>query len=126
VAHILLVEDDADSRDALKFLLERSGHRVSVAAGGREGIAMAASLAPDWAVIDIGLPDIDGYEAARGMRATTPSVRLVALTGYGRPEDRQRALDAGFDSYFLKPVDPHRLVEIITPPRHSPPKETPG
>ena len=120
MAHILLVEDDADSRDALKFLLERSGHRVSVAAGGREGIAMAASLAPDWAVIDIGLPDIDGYEAARGMRASTPSVRLVALTGYGRPEDRQRALDAGFDSYLLKPVDPHRLVEIITPPESRP------
>ena len=120
MAHILLVEDDADSRDALKFLLERSGHRVSVAAGGREGIDMAASLAPDWAVIDIGLPDIDGYEAARGMRASTPSVRLVALTGYGRPEDRQRALDAGFDSYLLKPVDPRRLVEIITPPESRP------
>lgn len=115
MAHVLIVEDDADSRDALQFLLERSGHRVSVAASGREGIALATSLVPDWAVIDIGLPDIDGYEAARGMRACTPSIRLVALTGYGGPEDRQRALDAGFDSHLLKPVDPHRLVEMLAP-----------
>lgn len=114
-AHILLVEDDADGRDALRLLLEHAGHRVSVAGGGREGIALAASLAPDWAIIDIGLPDIDGYEAARGMRASTPSIRLVALTGYGRPEDRQRALDAGFDAHVMKPVDPVRIVEIIAP-----------
>lgn len=115
VAHILLVEDDADSRDALQLLLEHSGHKVSVAAGGREGIALATSLAPDWAVIDIGLPDIDGYEAARGMRASMPSIRLVALTGYGRPEDRQRAFDAGFDAHVMKPVDPAHLAAIIAP-----------
>ena len=115
MAHILLVEDDADSRDALRFLLEHSGHRVSVAGGGREAIALAASLAPDWAVIDIGLPDIDGYEAARGVRASAPAVQLVALTGYGRPEDRQRAFDAGFDAHMMKPVDPDLLVDIISP-----------
>lgn len=120
MAHILLVEDDADSRDALRFLLEHSGHRVSVASGGREAITMAASMAPDWAVIDIGLPDIDGYEAARGVRASSPSIRLVALTGYGRPEDRQRAFDAGFDVHLMKPVDPDRLVEIITPREDTP------
>jgi CheY-like chemotaxis protein len=115
MAHILLVEDDADSRDALRFLLEHSGHRVSVAGDGREAIALAASLVPDWAVIDIGLPDIDGYEAARGVRAGAPAVHMVALTGYGRPEDRQRAFDAGFDAHMMKPVDPDQLVEMITP-----------
>ena len=91
MAHILLVEDDVDSRDALRFLLEHSGHRVSVAGGGREAIALAASLEPDWAVIDIGLPDIDGYEAARGVRRSAPSIRLVALTGYGRSSRRADA-----------------------------------
>lgn len=115
MAHILLVEDDADSRDALRFLLERSGHRVSTASGGREGITLASSLIPDWAVIDIGLPDIDGYEAARGVRASAPTVRLLALTGYGRPEDRDRAFAAGFDAHVTKPVDPNRLAEIIAP-----------
>lgn len=114
MAHILLVEDDVDSRDALRFLLEHSGHRVSVAGGGREAIALAASLEPDWAVIDIGLPDIDGYEAARGVRQGAPSIRLVALTGYGRPEDRARAFAAGFDAHVMKPVDPDRLAEILT------------
>ena len=114
MAHILLVEDDVDSRDALRFLLEHSGHRVSVAGGGREAIALAGSLEPDWAVIDIGLPDIDGYEAARGVRASAPSIRMVALTGYGRPEDRQRAFAAGFDAHVMKPVDPDRLAEIIS------------
>ena len=115
MAHILLIEDDADSRDALQFLLERWGHRVSVAGGGREGVALAGSLAPDWAVIDIGLPDIDGYEAARGLRESAPSVRLVALTGYGRPEDRARAVAAGFGAHLTKPVDPDRLAEILAP-----------
>jgi CheY-like chemotaxis protein len=117
MAHILIVEDDADSRDALQFLLERSGHRVSVAGGGREAIALAGSLSPDWAVIDIGLPDIDGYQAARAMKDSVPSVRLVALTGYNRPEDRARAFAAGFDAYVTKPVDPDRLAEIIVAPR---------
>ena len=120
MAHILLVEDDADSRDALQFLLEHSGHRVSVAAGGQEAIALAASLTPDWAVIDIGLPDIDGYEAARRIRASAPSTRLLALTGYGRPEDRQRAFDAGFNAHVMKPVDPVHLAAIFAPTEETP------
>jgi len=74
------VEDDADSRDALQFLLEHSGHRVSVAAGGQEGIALAASLTPDWAVIDIGLPDIDGYEAARRIAVFRPAALIVLIS----------------------------------------------
>ena len=116
MAHILLVEDDADSREALRFLLEHSGHRVSVAGDGREAIALRP---PRWSRTGpsstLGCPDIDGYEAARGVRAGAPAVHMVALTGYGRPEDRQRAFDAGFDAHMMKPVDPDRLVEIITP-----------
>lgn len=115
MAHILLVEDDVDSRDALRFLLEHSGHRVSVAGGGREAIALAASLEPDWAVIDIGLPDIDGYEVSRRLRSNpaTAGIFLVALTGYGSQEDRGRALASGFDEHLVKPADLQALEALL-------------
>src|SRR5262249_19974767 len=94
---ILLVEDNEDARDALRALLEVSGHRVEVAADGPSGIELARQVRPDVTLVDIGLPGIDGYEVARTLRAERgDALRLVALTGYGQPEDRRRALDAGF------------------------------
>jgi two-component system, sensor histidine kinase len=113
MAHILIVEDSEDSRDALRVLLELGGHRVTVAGSGEEGVRIAAAARPDWALIDIGLPDIDGYETARRIRADGRAIRLVALTGHNRPEDRQQALDAGFDAHVAKPVDPARIVAIL-------------
>jgi CheY-like chemotaxis protein len=103
MAHVLIVEDSEDSRDALRILLELEGHRVTVAQSGEEAVRAATAAHPDWALVDIGLPDIDGYGA----------VRLVALTGHNRSEDRDRALAAGFDAHLAKPVDPARLVAIL-------------
>ena len=76
---------------------------------------MAAAQLPDVALVDIGLPGIDGYEVARRLRAdpATARIRLIALTGYGLAEDQRRVLDAGFDLHLVKPVDLHRLLEVL-------------
>lgn len=113
VAHVLIVEDSEDSRDALRILLELEGHRVTVVGSGEEAVRVATAARPDWALVDIGLPDIDGYEAARRIREAHGAVRLLALTGHNRSEDRDRALAAGFDAHLAKPVDPARLVAIL-------------
>jgi CheY-like chemotaxis protein len=113
--HILIVEDDADARDALQALLELEGYSVTAASDGPAGLQAAALKNPDLALVDIGLPGIDGYEIARRVRASEPAPRpfLVALTGWGQPEDRQRAIDAGFDAHLVKPVDPADLTRLI-------------
>ena len=111
---IVVVEDDADSRDALQTLLELDGHRVAAAADGHEAIELARTKDPDVALIDIGLPGLDGYEVAHWIRRSgNPRPVLVALTGHGQPEDQRRALDAGFDAYLVKPVDPGELAGLI-------------
>jgi signal transduction histidine kinase len=113
--HILLIEDQRDSREALRALLERAGHRVAVAADGRQGIELALALQPEVALIDLGLPVVNGYEVAQKLRGSPEGQRicLVALTGYGQPQDRQRVLAAGFDAHLLKPVDPGELWQAI-------------
>jgi signal transduction histidine kinase len=111
---ILIVEDNADTRDLLKVLLEARGHAVDVAADGAEGVDRALRLAPDAMIVDIGLPGLDGYAVARRLRAHFgASLLLVALTGYGQPEDRRRALEAGFDVHCTKPVDAERLDRLL-------------
>lgn len=112
--HVLLVEDNPDNRASLRDLLEFCGHRVDTAANGREGVQRALELLPDVALVDIGLPEIDGYAVAARLRAALgPGIRLVALTGYGQPEDVKRALDAGFDAHIAKPVDFDALQAVI-------------
>lgn len=112
---ILLVEDNDDARAALSALLELEGYVVEGAADGASGIAMCRTKKPDIALIDIGLPGIDGYEVARQIRTLDPPHPfLVALTGYSRPEDRQRAIDAGFDTHLVKPVDPTDLTAVLS------------
>ena len=104
--HVLLVEDNEENRDTLQELLQLEGFRVDVAVDGTEGVRRALELKPSVAVIDIGLPGIDGYEVARRVRAELgTSITLVALTGYGQPEDLDRAKQAGFDVSLIKPVD---------------------
>lgn len=100
-------------------LLEIWGHRVDVAENGLQGVEMALSATPDVALIDIGLPGIDGNEVARRIRAAfgTGHMELIAMTGYGQPEDRRRALQAGFDSYLIKPVDPTQLSQLLAAAR---------
>ena len=112
---ILIVEDSRDGRDMLRYLLERAGHEVHEAGDGPSGVEAILKIRPDIALVDVGLPIIDGYEVARRVRAVEEGrgVRLVALTGYGLPEDHRRSREAGFDSHLVKPVDPAQLAAVI-------------
>jgi PAS domain S-box-containing protein len=109
---VLIVDDNEDAAQTLAELLRLKGHEVQVAHDGAQALSMAAAMRPQVAVLDIGLPGMDGYEVARRLRGLPAlgSVRLVALTGYGQHGDRQTALDAGFASHFTKPVDPEALA----------------
>jgi CheY-like chemotaxis protein len=112
---VLVVEDDADSREMLRMLLEMQGHDVHEAEDGPGALAAVAAVGPDVALIDVGLPGFDGHEVARRLRAesTDPAILLVALTGYGAPEDRERSRAAGFDVHLTKPITPEKLDEIL-------------
>jgi signal transduction histidine kinase/CheY-like chemotaxis protein len=111
---ILLVEDNADVREGLKLLLEEAGHSVDVAGDGIEALERIAERRPSLALLDIGLPRLDGYSLARRMReALGGSVYLVALTGYGLPEDRHRAMEAGFDAHLAKPITLDSLLALL-------------
>jgi CheY-like chemotaxis protein len=109
------VEDNADARASLAALLRTKGYDVATAENGTQGIAMAETDPPDFALIDIGLPDVDGYEVARRLKSLSPDRRpaLVAITGYGTREDRRRALAAGFDEHLAKPVELHALESVF-------------
>jgi PAS domain S-box-containing protein len=112
---ILIVDDNDDARTMLEAMLAHGGHRVQGARNGVAGLALAADLLPDVALIDIGLPDMDGYEVARRLRANSPAsgLALIALTGFGQAEDQRRALAAGFDAHLTKPVTLDRLSQTI-------------
>ncbi len=113
---VLVVEDSADARLGVQLLLEQAGHVVETAGDGPEGLAKLGQFHPDVALIDVGLPGMDGYELARVARSQpeTRDIRLVAITGYGQEEDRQRALAAGFDLHVAKPVNPAVLQDLLT------------
>ena len=112
---VLIIEDHDDAREALRALLELEGHRVDAAASGPHGLEMAQRNLPDVALVDIGLPEVDGYEVARRLRALgTGRPYLIALTGYGQPDDIKRAREAGFDAHLLKPVDPDALAKVLS------------
>lgn len=112
---ILVVEDNADQADSLAELLTTWGHEVAVAYDGLNGVERAWNFQPDVAIMDIGLPRIDGYEAARRLRAdpATSRIYLIALTGYGRDEDRRQALAAGFNLHLTKPADLDELRRAL-------------
>lgn len=113
-ARILVVEDNPDGRRALEALLKLWKFDVRSAEDGEEGWLMALEELPQIAILDIGLPGLDGYELARRLRKTgNGSTRIIALTGYGRPRDRRRAMEAGFDEHLVKPVKPAKLREIL-------------
>ncbi len=115
VTRILLVEDNADAREALRALLELDGYEVHAAADGTEGLDLARTKTPQVALVDIGLPGFDGYEVARRMKLLSAPPRvMIALTGYSEPDDRQRTKEAGFDAHLVKPVDPEALGRVLT------------
>ncbi|MEJ1960153.1 MAG: response regulator [Gammaproteobacteria bacterium] len=112
---VLIVEDNQDAQDALRCLLELWGHEVTVAGDGASGVLSVLAHRPEVALVDLGLPTIDGYEVARQVRGALgdASPMLIALTGYGAPEQRAQALAAGFDLHIVKPVDPDRLATLL-------------
>jgi CheY-like chemotaxis protein len=112
---IVVVEDHADARAALELVLQLEGHRVRGVADGQEAVDVILAEQPDVAFVDIGLPGMDGHEVARRLRAA-PGGRdlvLIALTGYGRPDDARRAREAGFDAHLVKPVDVDELGRLL-------------
>jgi two-component system CheB/CheR fusion protein len=112
---ILIVEDGADARESLRLLLEHAGHLVETAEDGPSGLMKLAAFRPEVALIDVGLSGLDGYAFASQARRQpeTSAIRLVAVTGYGQAEDRERALAAGFDVHVTKPVDPATLRDLL-------------
>ena len=109
------MEDNEDGRVAMESMLTLEGHLVMAVAQGRQAVEAVREWHPDVALVDIGLPDIDGYEVARAIRALAlPSQpKLIALSGYGQPEDQRRAYEAGFDLHLTKPVAPEFLRDVM-------------
>ncbi|HEY0821568.1 MAG TPA: ATP-binding protein, partial [Rhizobacter sp.] len=112
---VLVVDDNADAADMLRALLEDAGHRVRVEYDPHRALQASAERPPQVGLIDIGLPDMDGYEVVRRLRAgaMTATGRYVALTGYGQATDRAKALSAGFDEHLVKPADPEALLALL-------------
>jgi two-component system CheB/CheR fusion protein len=110
---VLIVEDNTDAANSLGRLLELLGHEVEIAADGPTAVRLATAVAPDVALVDIGLPGMDGYEVAKQFRAACPDVILVALTGYAREQDRRKAVAAGFHYHLAKPADPDALDTLL-------------
>src|ERR1051325_2964976 len=115
MAKILLVEDNEMNRDMLSRRLERRGYQVALALDGRQGLEMARSEAPDVILMDMSLPILDGWEAARELKAIaeTRTIPIIALTAHAMMGDREKAIDAGCDDYETKPVEFQRLLEKI-------------
>ncbi len=106
MSRILVVDDNSDAADMLAILLEQLGHTICVANDGQAALALLDDNRPEVAVLDIGLPGMDGYELARRMRAhpLTQKTRLIALSGYGQSSDKELSAQAGFDAHMVKPV----------------------
>jgi two-component system CheB/CheR fusion protein len=128
IARVLLVEDNPDAADSLALLLEVLGHRVRSVYDGVTGLDAARANPPDVMLVDIGLPGMDGYEVAQLVRRdpALKNVVLVALTGYGRDEDKRRAMAAGFDYHLVKPVNPDALQGLVARLAATDPDEPPA
>jgi two-component system, cell cycle response regulator DivK len=115
MAKILLVEDNELNRDMLSRRLARRGHDVAIAVDGRDGVAKARDERPEIILMDISLPELDGWEATRLLRAdaATASIPVIALTAHAMESDRTRSIEAGCDDYDTKPVELQRLLDKI-------------
>jgi CheY-like chemotaxis protein len=112
---IAVVDDNVDANDSLCTLLQVMGHEVTAAYSGSTAIELIRESQPVLVVCDIGLPGMDGYQVIAALRETMEGSMpvMIALTGYGQPEDRDRALDAGFDHHLTKPVNVEELLRLI-------------
>jgi CheY-like chemotaxis protein len=115
---ILIVDDNEDSAESLAVLMEMNGYEVRTAYEGLPALEEARTFLPGVVLLDIGLPDLDGYEVARRLRQERgrDGMLLLAMTGYGQEEDRRRSREAGFDHHLVKPVDLDELRGLLTPP----------
>jgi CheY-like chemotaxis protein len=111
---VLVADDNRDSADSCAMLLRMSGHEVRTAYSGREALSVGAEFAPQLVLLDIGMPEMNGYEVASQIRAAGwgTGVRLVAVTGWSQEEDKRQARIAGFDHHVAKPLDPDALREL--------------
>ncbi len=114
-ARILVADDNTDAAESLAVVLESAGHTVRVSYDGASAVHSMGSFSPEVAILDIGMPRMDGYEAARRIRGLPqgPECVLVALSGWGQSDDKRRAREAGFDAHLTKPVDPEALLQVI-------------
>ena len=111
---IVIVEDQHDAREALEMLLDIEGHEVFSAQDGQRGLELIMEHRPQIALLDIGLPEMNGYELAAAIRERLgDNIRLMAMSGYGQPDDVRRSEAAGFDRHLIKPVDPRRLAAAL-------------
>jgi signal transduction histidine kinase len=115
---ILVVDDNVDAANVLGMLLKSMGHRVDVEYDGKSALVVSRDLLPDVILLDIGLPGMDGYEVAKAIRGNpdTRDIRIIAVTGYGRSEDRARSRQAGINHHLTKPIEPDALNRLITEP----------
>jgi CheY-like chemotaxis protein len=112
---VLVVDDNRDAADSLAMLLQFEGRETQCAYSGEEALQGVAKFGPQLVLLDIGLPGLDGYEVARRLKAGSPQLRVIALSGYGQVEDRQRSAAAGFDAHLVKPVDLDALKRVLAP-----------
>jgi two-component system CheB/CheR fusion protein len=119
---LLVIDDERDVADSLASLLRKSGHEVSTAYSGQTGIEAAIELKPDTALVDIAMPDLDGYEVARRLRVRLPGILLIAISGLVQEPDRARARQAGFDYHLAKPATAQQIEEIFAKSAHVTPK----
>lgn len=114
-ARILVIEDNIDNLDLVRFLLEQSEYEVQGAADGHQGLQLAQQLHPDMILLDMSLPEIDGWTIARQLKAdpATASILVVALTAHALPGDRKKALDSGCDGYISKPLDVPNFISVV-------------
>jgi CheY-like chemotaxis protein len=110
---VLIVDDNSDVADSLAMLLDLAGHAAEAVYTARDALSRVNSAAFDAILLDIGLPDMDGFEVASQIRAANPDILIVALTGYAQAEDIRRSRAAGFDSHLAKPVDLHMLMSTL-------------
>ncbi len=115
MTRVVVIEDHVDTADLMREILRDAGHDVRIAHSGNDGVAAAQTLGAEVVLCDVGLPDIDGYEVARRLRAepATAGVYLVALTGYDGEDEQRKARQAGFDRHVVKPIDPFQLETLI-------------
>ena len=110
---VLIADDEPDIADSLFMILYHAGHDAHVAYDGAQVLTIAQELRPEVVIMDIGMPQINGYDAARALRARQPDVVLIAVTAYKQSTDKIFATMAGFDHHFGKPCDPRVLVDLL-------------